>query len=50
MPDFLPILLIILAYFLGSASAAIITCKLMGKDDPRTQGDWPHLVGRSAII
>ena len=38
MPDFLPILLIIIAYFLGSASAAIITCKLMGKPDPRTQG------------
>ncbi len=38
MPDFLPILLIILAYFLGSASAAIITCKVMGKDDPRSLG------------
>lgn len=42
MPDFLSfflhILLIALAYFLGSASAAIITCKLMGKEDPRTLG------------
>ena len=38
MPYFLPVFLIILAYFLGSASAAIITCKLMGKPDPRTQG------------
>lgn len=38
MPDFLPPLLVILAYLLGSASAAIITCKIMGKPDPRTQG------------
>lgn len=38
MPDFLPVILIILAYLLGSASAAIITCKLMGKQDPRTLG------------
>lgn len=38
MPDFLPILFIIIAYLIGSASAAIITCKLMGKDDPRTLG------------
>lgn len=38
MSDLFPVLLIILAYFLGSASAAIITCKLMGKEDPRTQG------------
>ena len=38
MPDFLPILLIIAAYFVGSASAAIITCKLMGKEDPRSFG------------
>ncbi len=32
------ILLILLAYLLGSASAAIITCKLLGLPDPRTQG------------
>lgn len=38
MPDFLPIILTFLAYFLGSASAAIITCKIMGRPDPRTQG------------
>jgi len=38
MPDFLPIILIIIAYLIGSASAAIITCKLMGKKDPRTLG------------
>ncbi len=31
-------LLIILAYLLGSISAAIITCKLMGLPDPRTVG------------
>ena len=38
MPDFVPSILVILAYLLGSASAAIITCKIMGKPDPRTQG------------
>ncbi|MGK0271298.1 MAG: glycerol-3-phosphate acyltransferase PlsY [Cocleimonas sp.] len=38
MPDFLPFLLVILAYLVGSASAAIITCRLMGKRDPRTIG------------
>jgi len=31
-------LFIIAAYFIGSASAAIITCKLMGKEDPRSIG------------
>ncbi len=30
--------LIVLAYLLGSVSAAIITCKLMGLPDPRTEG------------
>ncbi|MGB5598063.1 MAG: glycerol-3-phosphate 1-O-acyltransferase PlsY [Thiothrix litoralis] len=34
----MPYLLIILAYLLGSISAAIITCKLMGLPDPRTVG------------
>lgn len=38
MPDFLPMLIVILAYFLGSMSAAIIVCKVMGKQDPRTLG------------
>ncbi len=38
MPDFLPFLLVILAYLIGSASAAIITCKMMGKEDPRSLG------------
>lgn len=32
------ILLILLAYLLGSVSAAIITCRLLGLPDPRTQG------------
>jgi acyl phosphate:glycerol-3-phosphate acyltransferase len=34
----LEIALIVLAYLLGSISAAIITCKLMGLPDPRTGG------------
>ncbi len=34
----LQIALIVFAYLLGSLSAAIITCKLMGLPDPRTQG------------
>lgn len=32
------IALVALAYLLGSVSAAIITCKLMGLPDPRTEG------------
>ena len=38
MPYFLPISLIILAYLIGSVSAAIISCKLLNKVDPRTVG------------
>ncbi|MEH6455825.1 MAG: glycerol-3-phosphate 1-O-acyltransferase PlsY [Cocleimonas sp.] len=38
VPTFLPILLVVASYFVGSASAAIITCKLMGKEDPRSLG------------
>lgn len=38
MPYFLPISLIIIAYFVGSVSSAIITCKLLNKVDPRTVG------------
>ena len=38
MPYFLPVFLIILAYFIGSISAAIISCKLLNKADPRTVG------------
>ena len=34
----MPYFLIILAYFIGSISTAIITCKLLGKEDPRTVG------------
>lgn len=34
----MPYFLVILAYFIGSVSTAIITCKLMGKADPRTVG------------
>lgn len=32
------ILFVLFAYLLGSVSAAIITCKLMGLPDPRSQG------------
>lgn len=38
LPFLLPLLLVSLSYFIGSASAAIITCKLMGKADPRSLG------------
>ena len=38
MPEFSPIFLVIIAYLVGSASAAIITCKIMGKADPRSLG------------
>ena len=34
----MPYFLVILAYFVGSISTAIITCKLLGKVDPRTVG------------
>ncbi len=34
----MPYFLVILAYFIGSASAAIISCKLLNKVDPRTVG------------
>lgn len=34
----MPYFLVILAYFVGSLSAAIISCKLLGKADPRTVG------------
>ncbi len=32
------VILVIAAYLIGSVSAAIITCKLMGLPDPRSQG------------
>lgn len=34
----MPYFLVILAYFIGSVSAAIISCKILGKVDPRTVG------------
>lgn len=34
----LPYLMIIAAYLLGSLSTAIVTCRLMGLEDPRTTG------------
>ncbi len=34
----MPYFLVILAYFIGSISTAILTCKLLGKPDPRTVG------------
>ena len=37
-PLILTLILTILAYLLGSISSAIITCKLMGLQDPRTTG------------
>ena len=35
---YLPFILVIMAYLLGSVSSAILTCKLMGIPDPRTVG------------
>jgi len=35
---FLSIILIIIAYLLGSIASAIIVCKIMGLEDPRTLG------------
>ncbi|MEB8433769.1 MULTISPECIES: glycerol-3-phosphate 1-O-acyltransferase PlsY [Cocleimonas] len=34
----MPYFLVILAYFLGSVSTAVISCKMLGKVDPRTVG------------
>ena len=34
----MPYFLVILAYFIGSISTAILSCKLLGKVDPRTVG------------
>ena len=44
----LEIILIIGAYLLGSLSTAIITCKLMGLPDPRTQGS--HNPGATNVL
>ncbi len=34
----MPYFLVILAYFIGSISTAILACKILGKPDPRTVG------------
>jgi len=34
----MPYFLVILAYFIGSISTAIVSCKMLGKADPRTVG------------
>jgi len=44
----MPYFLVILAYLIGSVSAAIITCKLMGKVDPRTVGS--HNPGATNVL
>ncbi|MEE9445369.1 MAG: glycerol-3-phosphate 1-O-acyltransferase PlsY [Cocleimonas sp.] len=44
----MPYFLVILAYFIGSVSAAIITCKIMGKVDPRTVGS--HNPGATNVL
>ncbi len=44
----MPYFLVILAYFIGSVSAAIITCKIMGKADPRTVGS--HNPGATNVL
>ncbi len=44
----MPYFLVILAYFIGSISAAIITCKIMGKVDPRTVGS--HNPGATNVL
>ena len=36
--SFLSVMLVVLAYLMGSVSAAIICCRLMGLPDPRSQG------------
>jgi len=48
MTAIMPYFLVILAYFIGSISAAIITCKIMGKVDPRTVGS--HNPGATNVL
>lgn len=38
MSTFLGLIFIVIAYLLGSLSSAIIVCRIMGYEDPRTQG------------
>jgi acyl phosphate:glycerol-3-phosphate acyltransferase len=45
MTDFF---LVVAAYFVGSISAAILTCRLMGLPDPRTQGS--HNPGATNVL
>lgn len=44
----LSIIMIFAAYLMGSLSAAIITCRLMGLPDPRTQGS--HNPGATNVL
>ncbi len=44
----MPYFLVILAYFIGSISAAIIACRIMGKVDPRTVGS--HNPGATNVL
>ena len=38
MTNFIPIILIAIAYLMGSIASAILVCKLFGLDDPRSEG------------
>lgn len=44
----MPYFLVILAYFIGSVSTAIISCKMLGKVDPRTVGS--HNPGATNVL
>jgi len=48
MDMLIPLLVILFAYLLGSISAAIITCKLMGLPDPRSKGS--HNPGATNVL
>ena len=43
--DILEIILIIIAYLIGSLSSAIIVCKIMGLPDPRSKGSGNPAAG-----
>lgn len=38
MTNFIPVILIAIAYLMGSIASAILVCKLFGLDDPRSEG------------
>jgi len=38
MTNFIPVILIVIAYLMGSIASAILVCKLFGLDDPRSGG------------